>query len=114
METPTHRHLAATLATCSTQDAEGRVLTIRRLTALDKLRLFKAAGPTLSQNQHWLGMATLAVSVSTIDDIPIPSPTSEAQIESLVSRLGDAGIAAIARAIAPEDPPADPAHQAGN
>jgi hypothetical protein len=113
MDSPTTRHLASVLQTQTVQDSEGRRIAIRRLTALDKLRLFKAAGPTLAQNHLWLGMATLAASVSAIDDIPVPPPTNEAQIEALVARLGDPGIAAIAEAIAPETP-TDLAHHAGN
>lgn len=113
METPTQSHLRSLLITRLIQDTDGRTLTIRSLTALDKLRLFKAAGPTLSQNHLWLGMATLATSVTAIDDVPVPPPTSEAQIESLVSRLGDSGIAAIAKALAP-DASIDAAHHAGN
>ena len=113
METPTQRHLHSLNTPHLIQDTEGRTLTIRSLTALDKLRLFKAAGPTLSQNHLWLGMATLATSVTAIDDVPIPPPTNEAQIESLVSRLGDSGIAAIAQALTQETP-VDTAHHAGN
>lgn len=113
METPTQRHLSSLANARSIPDSDGRMLTIRSLTALDKLRLFKAAGPMLSQNNLWLGMATLATSVTAIDDVPIPPPTNEAQIESLVSRLGDSGIAAIAHALAPETT-IDPAHHAGN
>ncbi len=113
METPTQRHLNSLNTTQTIQDPEGRSLTIRRLTALDKLRLFKAAGPALCQNHLWLGMATLAASVAAIDDVPVPPPTTEGQIESLVSRLGDSGISAIAQALAPEAQP-DPAHHAGN
>jgi hypothetical protein len=47
-------------------------------------------------------MAMLAYSVVAIDGVPVPSPTNEQQIESLVSRLGDAGIAAAALALPPE------------
>ena len=82
-------------------DDDGRRLYLRRLTALDRLRLFKAAGPMLSQNDRWLGMAMLAVSVSAIDDIPIPLPGTEHQIEALVNRLGDVGITAVAAALEP-------------
>lgn len=82
-------------------DGHGRQLGLRHLTALDRLRLFKAAGPWLSQNDRWLGMAMLAVSVIAIDDIPIPQPGTEQQIEALVHRLGDAGIAAVASALDP-------------
>lgn len=117
MESPTSRYLAEADSLLMIEDAEGRVLTLRRLNALDKLRLFKAAGPSLSQNHLWLGMATLACSVSAIDDIPVPAPTSETQIEALVSRLGDCGISAIADALVPNTPAApssDQAHHAGN
>lgn len=83
-------------------DAFGRRIGLRRLNALDKLRLFKAAGPYLSQNQHWLGMAMLASSVSSINDVPVPPPANEQQVEAMVERLGDVGIAAIAKALAPQ------------
>lgn len=113
MDTPTARHMAAVQRAETIIDGEGRTLAIRRLTALDKLRLFKAAGPTLAQNHLWLGMATLACSVSAINDVPVPPPVNEGQIESLVSRLGDAGIKAIAEALAPSAP-LDLADHAGN
>ncbi len=86
-------------------DADGRRLALRRLNALDKLRLFKAAGPELTLNQHWLGMAFLASSVIGIDDVPVPPPMNEQQIEAMVARLGDVGIEAVARALQPEPDP---------
>lgn len=89
---------AATIAPTVT-DGLGRRLTLRRMTSLDKLRLFKAAGPVLAQNQPWLGMAVLAWSVAEIDNVPVPPPTNEQQIESMVARLGDLGIAAAAEAL---------------
>ena len=107
MDTPSARLIAAAQSAPDTTDAQGRRLTLRRLTALDKLRLFKAAGPQLAQNQPWLGMALLAASVTAIDDIPMPPPATEAQIEALVSRLGDDGIDAVAKALAPDVLPLD-------
>ena len=92
----------------SITDGDGRRLCLRRLTALDRLRLFKAAGPMLSQNDRWLGMAMLAVSVSAIDDIPIPQPSTEQQIEALVHRLGNGGIAAVAATLDPTPQPHNP------
>lgn len=114
-ETPSGRLVAAALEMCEVTDGQGRRIAVRRLTALDKLRLFKAAGPALAQNQPWLGMAVLAASVVAIDDVPVPSPTTEAQVEALVSRLGDHGIAAVAGAFATvAAAPADLAATAGN
>ena len=83
-------------------DSRGRELVIRHLSALDTLRLFKLAGPILSQNESWLSMAGLAFSVSEIDGVPVPASVTEAQIENLVDRLGDDGLAAIAEALSKE------------
>ena len=101
--TPSEAVLTAAAAPTIT-DATGRRIALRRLTALDKLRLFKAAGSELSQNQPWLGMAVLACSVTSIDDVPVPPPMTEQQIESMISRLGDAGVAAVAAALSPAPP----------
>lgn len=80
-------------------DARSRQLTLRRLTVLDRLRLFKAAGPVLAENHPWFGMAILASSVAAIDGVPVPLPSNEAQIEAAVSRLGDDGLAAVAETV---------------
>jgi len=106
--TPSEAVLATAGAAPVVTDAEGRRIALRRLSALDKLRLFKAAGPVLAQNQPWLGMAVLACSVTAIDDVPVPvpAPSTEQQIEAMVARLGDAGINAIAVALDAE-PAAD-------
>jgi hypothetical protein len=95
--------LSSHAAARDVRDDAGRVLSLRRPTALDRLRLFKAAGPVLAQNQAWLGMALLACSVVAIDDVPQPPPSSEAQVEALVGRLGDAGIAAASAAFDEDD-----------
>lgn len=97
--TPSTSILASASITETVTDDDGRRLTIRRLTALDRLRLFKAAGPILAQNQPWLGMALIASSVNAIDDVPVPTPANEVQIEAMVARLGDSGISTVAQAL---------------
>lgn len=94
--TPTQSILNETAKPKTAVDKNGRRLLLRRLTALDTLRLFKAAGPVLAQNEPWLSMAGLAFSVVEIDGVPIPAPATKSQIESIIDRLGDAGLAAIA------------------
>ncbi len=103
VDTPSARIVAAAAATLQAVDEGGRALELRRLGALDKLRLFKALGPVLSQNAPYLGMAMLASSVTAIDGVPVPPPVTELQVEQMVGRLGDAGIAAIAEALAPSE-----------
>ncbi len=102
MTSPSAQIINSAGAPMVVRDADGRELVLRRLTALDRLRLFKAIGPTLSQNNLYLGMATLAASVTAIDTIPVPAPASEGQLEALVARLGDVGIAAVALAFSAE------------
>ncbi len=97
--TPSATIISSTTSAHTVTDRLGRRLTLRRMTSLDKLRLFKAAGSVLAQNQPWLGMAILACSVAEIDNVPVPPPTNEQQIESMVARLGDHGIAAVAEAL---------------
>lgn len=94
--TPTEQVLSSANKTVELKDGRGRSICVRRLTALDTLRLLKAAGPALAQNQPWLTMAMLAVAVNEIDHVPVPTPVSEAQIEALVERLGEDGMEAIA------------------
>ena len=97
--TPTEQIVATASSAMDVRDRRGRAIKVRHLTALDTLRLLKAAGPILAQNQSWLSMAMLAMSVTEIDHIPVPFPTSEAQIESMVEKLGEDGIEAIADAV---------------
>ncbi len=97
--TPSISIMSSAATTETITDNDGRRLTIHQLTALDRLRLFKAAGPVLAQNQPCLGMALIASSVSAIDDVPVPRPANEVQIEAMVARLGDSGIAAVAQAL---------------
>lgn len=84
------------------------------MTALDTLRLFKAAGPVLAQNEPWLSMAGLAFSVLEIDGLPIPTPATEASIENVIERLGDAGLAAVADMLKDEPAQVDLQPQLGN
>ena len=100
MQTPSSQIVAAAQGASEVLDVLGRKLALRQLGALDRLRLFKAAGSVLACNPGWIGLATVAVSVSAIDGVPVPAPATEAQVEALVARLGDAGLAAASAGIA--------------
>ncbi|MCB8880412.1 hypothetical protein ACELLULO517_09225 [Acidisoma cellulosilytica] len=92
----------------------GRVLTVRPPHALDQLRLFKAVGPVLAQNQPYLGMAMVACAIIAIDHVPVPMPGNEHQIESLILRLGDAGLQAASAVLEPRPSDDEVRDQAGN
>lgn len=110
---PSATIIADAAKTKAVVDDSGRSIVVRKLNALDKLRLFKAAGPVLAQNHPWLGMAILACSVTAIDNVPFPAPANEQQIEAMIARLGDAGITAVAAALH-NAPSVDVAAVAGN
>jgi hypothetical protein len=100
---PAQRLVAEAQGVLSVTDEDGRTLAVRRPTALDRLRLLRAVGPVGAQNDRYLGMAMLAACVLSVDGVPLPFPGNEAGVEANVQRLGDSGLAAAARALAPED-----------
>lgn len=83
------------------EDGRGRRLSVRPLTMIDRLRLFKALGGELSMNDAYLGVASLAASVMSIDGLPMLFPMGEAAVETAVERLGEDGIEAVAMALEP-------------
>ena len=97
---PAARVVAEAGTAAAVTDAEGRVLEVRRPGALDRLRLFKALGPSLAQNDRYVGYGMLAMCVVAIDGVPVPQPATEGQLEALVGRLGDAGMVAIGQELA--------------
>ncbi len=103
MTTPTDLIVTNSRRTREVRDELGRTLTVRRIDALGRLRLLKAAGSELSQNDAWLNMAALAVSVVEVDGTPRPTPLNERQVEAAVAELGDAGLQAIANCLSEED-----------
>lgn len=96
---PAEQIVSAAAAVLSVTDGQGRLLEVRRPGALDRLRLFKAVGPVLAENERYLGYALLAMCVQSIDGVPVPAPVNEGQLEGLVARLGDAGLVAVSQGL---------------
>lgn len=97
--TPGQQIVATAMQEGSTKDSRGRVLKYRQLGALDRARLFKAAGSTHSTNAPYIGMSMIAASCTSIDGIPQPFPTRENEIDAFIARLGDEGMDAIAEGL---------------
>jgi hypothetical protein len=76
-------------------DKAGRKIQLRHMGVLEQLRLYKALGPSLSVNDPYFDLAFIAASVSMIDDVPVPFPTSEANVEAVLERLGTGGVVAV-------------------
>jgi Mg2+ and Co2+ transporter CorA len=79
-------------------DSKGRTLTIKKLNAFDRMKLFQAAGAELSENSSWIAYALCACSVTAIDAVPEAFPHNQRAIENMVKVLGDEGIEAVSKA----------------
>lgn len=76
-------------------DSLSRMITIKFLSPLDRMRLAKIVGGKDAQNEVYLGYAALAFAVQKIDDEEVSTNTVR-EIEFLVERLGDEGLACVA------------------
>lgn len=77
-------------------DPRGRTIKIRKLSALDRMRLYEMLGGNLSDNMQYMAYAMVAASVTEIDGNKEGFPGNKRQLEAMVSSLGDEGIEAIA------------------
>ena len=76
-------------------DAKGRKITLRDLTVLDQVKMLRAIGPKQAENQPYYGMVESACMASAIDGVPVIMPANESQIDAVIAKLGDEGMAAI-------------------
>lgn len=97
LETPTQA-LAQMANTASHMDGRGRLITVKRLDALQFYRLTKAMGE-VSSTEAAMDMAMLACAVSKIDATPVAFPNTEREVEFLIQQLNFDGIAAAGEAL---------------
>ena len=98
-ETPSQSIVKAAAFPQTVTDTQGRSLSVKKLGALDRLKMFEVVGPDNSRNEAYLGYAALAFHVTAIDGEPVGRPANRIQLESLVQRLGDDGLEAIGLAL---------------
>jgi hypothetical protein len=75
-------------------DAAGRNLTIRGMTLVEQYKLAKAVGADTARNDVAWSMAQTAASVRDIDGVPLRYPTTDAEVQENIARVGDEGYAA--------------------
>jgi hypothetical protein len=81
-----------------TVDVNGRKIVVRRLDALQKMRLTKLGGAD-SNNIGYMTYVMLAAAVESIDDNPEPFPQTMRAVEAIVAQLGEEGLEAVALAM---------------
>jgi hypothetical protein len=96
VETPSQTVVRAANEVFPVTDSLGRVIGIKRLGPVQRLHMLKLIG---GQNEHYMGMASLAFLVESIDGTPVSKPVNELQLDGLIGRLGDEGIEAVANGV---------------
>lgn len=81
-------------------DARGRKIGVQKPRALLRYRLLKILGAESAKNEPLLGNAMLAFLVSDINGDKLPPINSERQLEAMIDRLDDDGLAAVVECLA--------------
>jgi hypothetical protein len=105
--TPTQQIVNRANKTASVVDERGRKITVKKLSALDRVRMLSIAGSERSTNEALMPMIWLTFAVSAIDDEPMPKPNNWRELEVQISLLDDSGIVAAAEAYVLLSPPQD-------
>jgi hypothetical protein len=77
------------------KDSLGRELEVQRPNTLERMKLMRVCGKSTDVDR-WFGMVMLAACVRAIDGIPLPTTATPEQGDTLVARVGDEGMAAVA------------------
>lgn len=103
IQTATQEHLIT--------DARGRSITLKKPGILAQYRLVEAMGAESAKNEVYMGMILPVIFVAAIDGVQVVAPSNKAQIEALIVRLDEEGIAAVAQGVqdhfGAQDPEAD-------
>ena len=91
--TPTENMVAAAVNKVLVTDARGRVITVRKLTALNYYQLTKAMGDA-GNISTTMDMAVTAAAVSRIDITDFAFPSTESDVRMLLQVLDFDGIKA--------------------
>lgn len=75
-------------------DGKNRRLMVRKPSALAQFRLIEAMGDT-AQNQTYMQMIQPLIYLAKIDEDLIPTPSSKEEVEALITRLDDEGLASL-------------------
>jgi hypothetical protein len=86
------------------KDANGRMIGVKPLKAIDMFRLTKAMGDDAS-NAALFRQGMIAVAAVEIDGEPLARPLNMMTIEALIIRLDFAGFVAVSAALAGADEP---------
>ncbi len=79
-------------------DTRGRVITLKKPGALAQYRIVEVAGDSAA-NGTYMAMVLPLIFVTAIDAEAVYQPTSKMQLEALIQRLDEDGIAAVMKGV---------------
>lgn len=90
--TPTESMSVDANKTVTVQDGQGRTIALKKPGIVQYFRMLKMVG---DYPQRYINMAYPLLFIISIDGDPVGFPNSEAEIDALIVRLGDDGVAAV-------------------
>jgi hypothetical protein len=93
-ETPSQQLVAKANASVVIPDPRGRLIELKKPGVLAQFRLIEILGET-AKNQVYTQMVLPLLYISNIDGDPVYQPASKAELEALIQRLDEDGVAAV-------------------
>lgn len=82
----------------TTTDSRGRIIKLKKPGVLAQYRLVEMMGDS-AKNEVYMGMVLPVVFVCEIDGDAVPFPMSKSEVEALIQRLDEDGLAAVMKAM---------------
>lgn len=106
-DSPSAQVVAKAAAAVTVTDATGRTLTLKKPGVLAQYRLIEALGDT-AKNEVYMRMVLPLIYIAEIDGDPVAPCTRKSEIEALIQRLDEAGIAAVMEGVSENYGQSDP------
>jgi hypothetical protein len=94
-------------------DAKGRAITLTKPGPLAQFRLVRMLPADVAENRAYVMMVLPLLFVTAIDGDGVPPPQTERQIEALIQRLDEGGLAAVISGVQEKWGSQDPEAAAG-
>lgn len=111
-DTPSAQLVAQATRDADITDSTGRIIKLRKPGVLAQFRLIEAVGDS-AKNEVYMAMVMPLLFVASIDGEDVEPIVRKSELEALINRLGDDGVAAVVGKVAElfgaRDPEADKA-----
>lgn len=96
--TPTEQVIAKASAEVTVHDARGRAITLKKPGVLAQYRLIEMMGDS-AKNEVYMSVVTPLIFVSAIDGDAVAMPANKREVEALIQRLDEEGVAAVVNGV---------------